>query len=556
MVRPMKWWLTAWMAAGMIAVAAEIPPVEKAIPPTVAALPAPPEIQMQGDLRMAVTAATEKAQAEVIQGLNHLHGGWEFEASRHFAAALKEDPECLLAHWGMVMSLLSPSPETNAALQASSERLLDLVENGQGTELERGYAYGLVKYMQEGPGASAEAFEKVAAKFPNDMQAAIFAALFRRGGYDTSGNATPDQEQAERRLLDLSAKFPDSPLPLHALLLIRAEGPDLAQSVELARRLVRMSPNYPPYFHLLGHYEWRCGEHARASSAFDKAANLYDRWMKENEATIADCPEWVKAESYRVVALGSQGDFETAYAAARRLAAIPLPDTRPDSRGYRSLLWEAKTLPARLLMKRGLRGNAQEAMNSLPTGDDLKPTRSHSIAGWWIDAIRLKLEADKMAESGKIDEAMKISAVLSQHGQKMTALQAVASKAGERSDLNRAFRAVEVLASELNGRVALAGQAAARGSALNWYLSAKDRQQRSTMMYPPSLLGPMGARVGDYYTLVQQPEKAIEAYQDALSEFPNDIDTLTSLRKAQEAAKKDLDAAATGALIEKLKEQH
>ena len=36
---------------------------------------------------------------------------------------------------------------------------------------------------------------------------------------------------------------------------------DLGASVELARKLCLMAPDYAPYFHLSGHYEWRCGQH-------------------------------------------------------------------------------------------------------------------------------------------------------------------------------------------------------------------------------------------------------------------------------------------------------
>ena len=56
----------------------------------------------------------------------------------------------------------------------------------------------------------------------------MFAALFSRGGYDDVGDATPDQEAAEKSLLELIEKHPQSPVPLNALLIIRAEGPDLS----------------------------------------------------------------------------------------------------------------------------------------------------------------------------------------------------------------------------------------------------------------------------------------------------------------------------------------
>lgn len=202
---------------------AGLPGVEACIPEAVSKLRAPSVFPFHNGLVTAVTAATDLAQTHTVQGLNHLHGGWEFEASRHFAVAMKEDPRCLMAHWGMLLCIISPNPETDACRLAVSERMLQLVSDGEGTELERGYAYGIVKYMEEGPTAAAAAFRKVAEKYQGEVQAEIFAALFGRTGYDETGAITPEQEQAEQRIEKLIKADPDSALPVHAMLLIRAE---------------------------------------------------------------------------------------------------------------------------------------------------------------------------------------------------------------------------------------------------------------------------------------------------------------------------------------------
>lgn len=536
-------------------VPAGTPDVEAAIPDPVKALGEPAMMNFPNGIQMAVTAATEKAQAHVNQGMNHLHGGWEFEASRHFAAAMREDPDCLLAHWGMVMSLLTPSPETGPARNAATDRLLDLVDAGKGSELERGYAYGLIKYIEDGPAGAAAAFRTVAKQFPNDLQAGIFAALFGRGGYDDSGSATPDQETAEKSLLAMIEKNPLSPLPLNALLSIRAEAPDLAPSVDLARKLSQMSPDYAPYFHLLGHYEWRSGQHGKAASAFGRASSLYEAWMKENKVTVADCPEWVKAETYRIVSLVSKGDFDTAYAAARQVAATPLPAKRSASPGARLLLWDAKTLPARILLHRGLRGNANEALHSMPKPGSLIDSHEKSLAYWWIDGIRLALEARRLIDEKKLDEARDVLAALTHHGEAMSKTQAAASSRGERSAWTRSFRAMEVLASDLRGSLALAGPKDRMGPAYNWFASAADRQHPASMMFPPMILTPMASRLGEYYLAAKQPTEAIESYQRALTAFPNDMNSLLGLKTAYEKANLPEDASKTATRIEALRAQ-
>jgi tetratricopeptide (TPR) repeat protein len=551
MQRTLRWLAGILLTASMAA--DELPDVERAIPPPVKALGKPALRGFPGGIRMAVTAANDEAQAHVNQGLNHLHGGWEFEASRHFAAAMREDPACLLAHWGMLMCLIDPAPESLAARNAAAERMLELIELGGGTELERGYAYGLVKYMQEGPAAAADAFRKVAEKFPNDLQAAVFAALFGRGGFDESGEAKPDQEAAEKRLLELIEKHPQSPVPLHALLFIRAEGADPSASLDLVHKLGWMVPDYPPFLHLTGHYEWRCGNHREAATAFGRAASRYQEWMKEQEISVADCPEWIKAECYRVVALASPGDFEIALAAAKQVAAIPLAEDRPSSPGNRMLLWEAKTLPARLLLSRSAKGDVAAAAASLPKPDSLKKYHDHTLAYWWIDGLRFAIEGERLLEIADLKGAREVLQALAQHGESFARIRPAAAAGGEASFWNRSFRAMEVLASDLRGRVALAGPANFRGTAYNWFSAAADRQLPASMLMPPPVLRPMAAQLGRYFLDAKQYDEAVEAYQRALAAFPNHMASLTGLQSAYEKSGRAAEAGEILRRIETLK---
>ena len=544
--------LLAGLSAGL-ALAGELPDVAAAIPEPVKALGKPALMEFPGGMKMAVTAATDEAQAYCNQGLNHLHGGWEFEASRNFAAAMHEDPECLLAHWGMIMCLLNSTPETGPARNAATDRLLYLVDQGKGTELERGYAYGLMKYIENGPAGGSAAFRKVASNFPNDMQAALFAALFGRGGFDESGEATPDQLEAEKCLLEIIAKNPQSPVPLNALLVIRAEGSDLTGSLELARKLTRMVPEYAPFLHLLGHYEWRCGHHMAAAETFARAATAYQAWMKRDNVGIADCPEWAKAECYRIVALAAKGDFESASAAAAKVAATPMPAKRSASPGSRLLQWDAKTLPARLLIAQGKHGYAAEALRSLPKPDEMKDLHKHSLAYWWLDGLRLYLEAQRLIEAKDLAGARDVVTALTQHGESMAATQKDAVIRGERSPWNRAFRALEVLASDVRGRLAMAGPENSRGIAYNWFSSATDRQHPSPMLCPPMVLTPMAIRLGEFHLADHKPADAIEAYQRALASFPNDLFALAGLKRAYEAADNPTEAAAVSKKIQDLK---
>lgn len=525
-------WILAW---GCLS-AEDMPDVSEAIPETIRVLGEPEFFPFQNGVRILVLTNNQFVQDHVNQGLNHLHGGWETEAARHFAAAMIADPDCLIAHWGMVMSLLTPSPETGPARNAATDRLLALVDQGKGSELERGYAYGLIKYIEEGPMGAAQAFARVAKQFPNDINSPIFEAIFSRGGFDELGEAKPDQERSEEQLAALIETHPENIAPLHALLTIRADGGQLGAHLERARKLNAMQPGYAPYLHLLGHYEWRCGNHTKAVEAFASATALYRKWMTKNNASVADCHDWVRSESYRIVAMASRGEFDPAFAAARELAGTVVPEGRLQSPGARALFWEGQSLPARLLLRRGNRGNAEEAQVSLPKPDEIRARQEITLSGWWIDGLRIALEARRVMDGGDFKDAREVSDALTLYGERMAQTQNAASVGGERSAWNRAFRGLEVIAAESRGILAMHAEEGLRGTAFNWFRGAVDRQQPATLMYPPAVLTPMAARLGDFHLSENQPDKAVEAFEEALQMFPNDMDSLVGLLDAADAA--------------------
>lgn len=517
-----------------------LPSVADCIPKAVSDLPKPTNFTFDQSLAAEISTENEEAQIHTMQGLCHLHGGWQFEASRHFAVAIHADPECLTAHWGMIMSMLAPSPETNPHRLACTKRLIHIIANNHGNELERSFADGLVKLIKEGSTSAAPAFRKIADKYPDDIQAGIYAALFDRSGYTEMGDITPSQAAAEERLSTLIQRFPDNPVAIHALLAVRAEAPDLRPSLELARKLCKQVPAYPPYFHLLGHYEWRCGNHDRAIAAFARSTNLYSSWMKKNQVTPADCPQWIRAQCYHIVAIASSGDFENAIPSAIRIASTTLDPNRPYALGTRMILWEAKTLPARILMSRGAHGDPAKALASLPNPEEMEIFRKHSLSHWWINGLRIVLEAQSLLEANKLEKATDVSNAVTFHGEAMEKHRAAAASIGENAEWRRSFFALEVLAAELRGRLALAGPKEGHGSAFNWFRAAIDRQGPATMLNPPPILTPMATRLGDYYLAINEPSKALQSYKEALAAFPNDQQTLERSQKAQALTSENL----------------
>ena len=511
----------------------EMPELKACIPPWVAAAPTPRIFPFHNALVLEIGAENETAQVHTLQGINHLHGSWDFEASRHFSIAMKADPRCLMAHWGMIMSMLDRSTESDPYRIATTERLLGLIADGEGSELEQGLAYGLIKYLESGPQAAAIAFRKVADKFPNDIQAEVFAALFSRGGYDSSGNITAAQAESEQRLLKLIERTPNHSIPLHALLLVRSEAPDILSSLELAQKLYDLAPKYPPYLQILGHYQWRSGAFEEAESSFALAETLYANWMKTDKISLTDCPQWTLVRGYRAVTMSSAEKFDEAIKLAAEISKTPFDIRRPSSPSNRQILWDAKTLPARIIMHRGEKTDPATALAALPHPDSLKALHKDSLFYWWVDGLRIALETKRLINEGEFEKANETLQALIFHGESMAKTQSVATTMGEHSEWKRSFYALESLAANLRGHLVLAGPSSSHGSAFNWFRAAADRQRAETLMKLPLILTPLSNDLGDYLLTRNQPAKALEAYEETLTKFPKDPRTLQRIEVAR-----------------------
>lgn len=530
-------------------------PVAAVTSPRVAALGAPGFELVPPGAPLAVTTSSPLAQRHVSAGLNLLHGGWDFEAYRHFCAALGEDPGCLMAYWGISLALSQQDGELASQQTAALRQMLALAQAGAGTELERGYAYCLGVVFSDGPRAAAESFSKLSERFPNESQARLFAAIFGRTGYDAFKMATPGQLRAEQALRSMLQRSPDDAQLIYAFLTIHAEAPDLADSYQLARKLVAIRPEFPPYQHLLGHYAARTGRHREAIAALRAASASYASYMQANKVAADDCPGWIKSRLYLASELLAAGDEQAALAEARELAATKLDPQRLTSAGAALLTWEARTLPARIAAASPAKGAPAAALKQMPKVEEVKALKTPLVASVFYQALAVYLEARVAIEEGKLERAAKLAEALEQTGGHLAGLGEAASAQGARSHWIRATRAVVMHSAELRGLLAMAAPPAERGSAFNWFRSAIDKEAPATLTLPPLILYPMGVRLGEFHAArsASQPaelERAVAAFDDALAARPAHVGVLRAKQAALAAAKQSDRAAAVAKEIE------
>ncbi|HCQ32548.1 MAG TPA: hypothetical protein DIV54_03540, partial [Verrucomicrobiales bacterium] len=126
--------------------------VGQVVHPVVAKLPTPDFVDEIVSIPMAISSGSPLASRHVLQGLAHIQAAWDFEAYRHFCEALKLDPDCLMAYWGIGLALAAPNNEFTQQRQVAVMRMIELIDatrEVQGkqvpiaTKMEQQYALAL-----------------------------------------------------------------------------------------------------------------------------------------------------------------------------------------------------------------------------------------------------------------------------------------------------------------------------------------------------------------------------------------------------------------------------
>jgi tetratricopeptide (TPR) repeat protein len=133
------------------------------------------------------TSCSETAQRRFDRGMRYQHSFWYKASKEIFEDALKADPECAIAYWGIALSLLynphSPPTAENLPLGLAAVRKGQAV--GAKTERERDYIDALAVLYTDYDKidhrtrvqAYLKAMEQLARRYPDDDEAQIYYAL-------------------------------------------------------------------------------------------------------------------------------------------------------------------------------------------------------------------------------------------------------------------------------------------------------------------------------------------------------------------------------------------
>ncbi|HYC63184.1 MAG TPA: hypothetical protein VEC14_00520 [Reyranellaceae bacterium] len=215
------------------------------------------------------TSCSPEAQAAFNRGMLFQHSFWYRASQRSFENALKADPQCGIAYWGIALSLLwnphLPPPPRNLAAGASA---LDKAANAvPKTERERDYLAALgemYKDFENVPHGQRvqnylKAMERLATKYPNDDEAQIFYGLVLNTSASPADKTYAQQLKGAALLEKIWERQPDHPGIAHYLIHLY-DVPALAEKgLVAARRYAKVAPDSPHALHMPSHIFTRVG---------------------------------------------------------------------------------------------------------------------------------------------------------------------------------------------------------------------------------------------------------------------------------------------------------
>ncbi len=248
--------------------------------------PTAPLLTGMGEHHHEISTKSTQAQRYFDQGLVLAYGFNHAEAARSFREAIKLDPQCAMCNWGLAYVL---GPNINAKMEddavpesyAAMQQAVKLADNS--TKLEQAYISALATRYTDKPVedrsaldlAYAEAMEKVAQKYPNDMDAAtIYAeALMDTMPWDYWTEEQKPKPKAQKVLDTLESileQEPDHPganhLYIHAVEAVKPQ-----KAIAAADRLGSLVPGSGHLVHMPSHIYIRVGRYHDAAVANEKA---------------------------------------------------------------------------------------------------------------------------------------------------------------------------------------------------------------------------------------------------------------------------------------------
>lgn len=215
------------------------------------------------------TSCNEVAQRRFDRAMRYQHSYWFSMAKEIFEDALKADPTCAIAQWGVALSLVdnphNAIPRSNLAPGLAA--MQEAKAMNAKTERERDYIGALMLMYADHDKLShrqrirayVKAMEVLAAKYPNDDEAQVGYAIALNTSADPNDKTYVQQTKGAAILESISLRQPKHPGVTHYLIHLYDYPETAAKGLDAANRYANVAPTAPHAQHMPSHIYTRVG---------------------------------------------------------------------------------------------------------------------------------------------------------------------------------------------------------------------------------------------------------------------------------------------------------
>ncbi len=297
-------------------------------------------------------SCSEKTKPKFEKGVAMLHSFWYTAAEKTFDEILASDPQCAIAAWGLASILMNNPLAGAGASPAAAKKAIAALDKARevraGTQRERDYIDAVYAYYDDyanrgekaRQATRAAAYEKLAARYPDDDEAQIFYALYLAGTQQQSDQTYAAYLKAAGILEPQFKKHPDHPGVAHYLIHSYDAPPIAAKGVPAAKRYAGIAPDAPHALHMPSHIFTRVGAWEESVDTNRRSMEAARRGGEPDEAYHA-----VDYMVYAYLQLGRDAAAQQVWEEVLKVSGSnPARFTTP---------YAAAAIPARLALERG-----------------------------------------------------------------------------------------------------------------------------------------------------------------------------------------------------------
>jgi tetratricopeptide (TPR) repeat protein len=320
-----------------------------------------------GHTTFPITTNSPAAQRYFEQGVSLLHDFWYYEALRSFRHAAALDSTCAMAWWGIYQT-----PRGGRALKREAIRKARHYA-AQGTDREMRYMRATTALDSLGRKSYIDEMQELIARYPADVEAKVFFARFLQRGYNP--NAPRENEPDPVELLDpLLQAHPNHVGVHHYYIHLIEPGSHPERAIESAHKIAALAPASGHIVHMPGHIYYLTGDFEKARTSFLASHRADSTYMASYNVSPTNYWNYVHNLSYMVANCAEDGRYRDGLAWATRLERVPLNSRRTIT------FYQGRLARARLQIRYGFWGEAEQSLEALVQNDTLKNTFARSYA--------------------------------------------------------------------------------------------------------------------------------------------------------------------------------